>query len=172
MGVNLAMLTRTKIVLVSATAVVLMGAAGGAIAKRAAEVGGERHAGRAHVMFEMMDENKDGKVPKAEAEAFRSRNFAEFDKDANGELSLDEYTALVTSFVAKQVAKRFERQDTDKSGGLNQEEAGGRMAKMFEHLDKNDDGAIEKTELRRGNRRHHGGDDHEDGDKDNGTQKN
>ena len=152
------MLTRTKILAASAAAVVLVGVGGAAIADGMHKRGHGKYVGK---MFEMLDANKDGKVTKEEARSFRDSKFAEFDGDASGELSIEEYTALVNSFVAQHIQKRFERQDKDGSGGLTKDEVVGRMAKMFDKLDQNDDGAIEKTELRKWHKHkdHHGDED-------------
>ncbi|MYZ50195.1 EF-hand domain-containing protein, partial [Rhizobiales bacterium L72] len=44
--------------------------------------------------FERFDTNKDGKITQAEVDEVRGKRLAQFDKDGDGSLSLDEYQVL------------------------------------------------------------------------------
>ena len=147
---------RTKIVLTTSAAIVMFGAASAAVAHRSGDKDkGERHS-RGEMMFEMLDADKDGKVTRAEAEGFRDQKLVEFDVDKDGALNQAEYTAMVNAMMADHIKRRFERQDADKDGKLDKTEVAGRMAKMFDWMDTNDDGAIDRDEMDK-HRRHHGG---------------
>ena len=141
------MMKRTKVLLAVSAVTVLVGAAGGAVADKAGKYN------RGEAIFTKLDADKDGKVTRAEAEAYRDQQIVQFDADKDGELNQAEYTAMVNAMMADRLQKRFERKDTDNSGTLNKDELSARIDRMFEHLDQNKDGAVEKTELK-GMKRH------------------
>ena len=122
---------------------------------------GHHRGGHMGAIFEMLDADRDGKVTRAEAEAFRDAQFAKFDADSSGELNPDEYVALMEDFRRQMMRARFEKRDTDGNGGISKDELSHRLERMFDHMDRDNDGAIEKGEFRRG--RHHDGDDGESG---------
>jgi Ca2+-binding EF-hand superfamily protein len=141
------MFTRTHVLLASAAGIVLLGATGAALADR-----DERHGAMSmhgEMMMEMLDTDGDGKVSRAEAETFRDARFATFDKDGNGELSFVEYTAMMAAMREEMMQRRFARHDADNSGGISKAEMSSRMDRMFEMMDRNDDGAIERGEMGR-----------------------
>jgi Ca2+-binding EF-hand superfamily protein len=144
------MMNRTKILLAVSAATVLIGAAGGAVAHRS-DWHGDRSQ-RGAMMFERLDTDNDGKVTRAEAEAYRDSKITEFDKDNDGALNQAEYTAMMQSMMAEHMQRRFERRDADGDGKLSPSEMSSRMDRMFKHMDENGDGAIERSEM--GNRGH------------------
>ena len=139
---------RTKIILAASAGIVLLGAASGAVAHRSEKhdgMRGERDQ-RGEMMFKKLDRDKDGKVTKAETEAFQDQKLAEFDADESGELNQAEYVAMAQAFMADHIKRRFERQDADKNGGLNLTEMSGLIMHMFDLLDANSDGAVDREE--------------------------
>src|SRR6056297_229486 len=142
------MLTRTKILLGSISAAVLLGVIGGTATAQRGEGGGRGFgAGPGGMMFELFDTDGDGKVTRAELDQYRNQKFEEFDADQSGELSFEEYAALRESIRREMMEHRFRRHDDDNSGGLSRQEIGGRFDWMFERMDENDDGAIERSEM-------------------------
>ena len=137
---------RTKIILAASAGIVLLGAASGAVAHRSDKHEGMRgeRGQRGEMMFKKLDADKDGKVTKAEAEAFRGQKLTEFDADKSGELNQAEYVAMVQAFMADHIKRRFERHDEDKNGSLNKAEMSGRIMHMFDRLDANSDGAVDR----------------------------
>lgn len=156
------MQTRSKILIASVGGAILLGLTGGALASKMHE--GGKHGGwggHMSAMLAMVDADKDGKVTRAEADAFRDAQFAKFDADGNGSLNDDEYFALMEDFRRQMMRARFNRHDADGDGVISKDEMSGHTGKMFDRLDRNDDGVIEGDEMRRGRHgRHHGNDDH------------
>jgi len=113
-------------------------------------------------MMAVIDTNGDGKVTRAEADAFRDGQFAKFDADGNGSLNQDEYIAMAEDFRHQMMLVRFKRHDANGDGAISKDEMSGHMGMMFEHMDRNDDGVIDQSEMRRG---HHGRHHDDDGEK-------
>jgi hypothetical protein len=151
------MQTRSKILIASVGGAILLGLTGGALASK-------MHEGRGGYMsaiLAMVDGDNDGKITRAEADAFRDVQFAKFDADGNGSLSDDEYIALMEDFRRQMMLARFKRSDANGDGMISKDEMTDRIGRMFVHMDRNDDGVIEGDEMRRGRHgRHHGDDDH------------
>jgi Ca2+-binding EF-hand superfamily protein len=73
---------------------------------------------RGHMMFEMLDANKDGTVTRAEATAAAEKHFAEVDTNKDGVISQAERDAM----RARMRDKMFDLMDSDKNGQLSREE--------------------------------------------------
>ncbi|MCP9481709.1 EF-hand domain-containing protein [Shimia sp. CNT1-13L.2] len=115
---------------------------------------GGHHGPRPMMNFEAFDADKDGKVTKAEMEAFAKAKFTEADTDGDGLLSQEEMQAKALEEAQKRMkersAKMIERKDADKDGKLSFEEMSAnekRKDKMFNRLDRDGDGAISKEEF-------------------------
>ena len=115
---------------------------------------GGHNGPRAMMNFEELDANKDGKVTKAEMEAFAKAKFTEADKDGDGLLSQEEMQAKASAEMQKRMkdrsAKMFERKDANNDGKLSFEEMSAKQKKkdkMFKRLDDDGDGAISKEEF-------------------------
>ena len=100
-----------------------------------------------------MDTDKDGKVSKAEATAYRTAETASIDANADGKLSVDELAAMhlkQMTDAAKTMAQRMvDRMDTDGDGMLSAAElvAHPMPGDMFDRLDANKDGFVDQAEL-------------------------
>ena len=97
--------------------------------------------------FARLDANKDGAVDLAE--------FTNMDRlkkaDANGDgiLSQDEITAMIEKAILERKVERATRRlDIDGDGTVTLAEIEKQKAKRFALMDRNDDGKIEKAELR------------------------
>ena len=84
---------------------------------------GRDHEARRAAMFDNMDANEDGAISREEFANPHAKRFKEADTDNNGSISPAEFEA-----------KMMER-------------AKSHAARMFERLDKNSDGAIDKDEI-------------------------
>ncbi len=102
--------------------------------------------------FDQVDADKDGKVTKAEVEAFRAARFAAADTDKNGSLSPEELAAFQEQEMAARKAARatrmLERLDANSDGQLSAEEfaAMGQRRSPFDRADTDGDGAVSKAE--------------------------
>jgi hypothetical protein len=163
------MQTRSKILIASVGGAILLGLTGGALASKMHEGGKyEGRGGHMSAILGMVDADKDGKVTRAEADAFRDAQFAKFDADGNGSLDDNEYLALMEDFRRQMMLTRFKRYDTDGNGVISKDEMSGRIGKMFTRMDRNDDGVIEADEMGRKHHRGHHDDDNSCGRKDHG----
>ncbi|MGZ0186677.1 MAG: EF-hand domain-containing protein [Alphaproteobacteria bacterium] len=131
-----------KRILIAAAAVAAVAAIplAGALAER-----GPGHKGK----FAQIDADKNGKITKAEAQAFGDGKFAATDLNNDGKLSRAELEAEVSKRIAKQVDRRLKHMDANGDGMISIEEARAKGDQRFAKMDKNNYGMIEKGEVRR-----------------------
>ena len=102
--------------------------------------------------FAALDADKDGKVTKAEMEAFRAARVAEVDANKDGLLSGDELAAMhlkmMTERANTMAAQMVAKLDTDGDKLLSASELAARPGpeRMFEMVDTDNDGAITQAE--------------------------
>jgi Ca2+-binding EF-hand superfamily protein len=185
---------RTKIILASTVAVVfLAGAVGVSKAKESfqggfhsgsgfmkhARFGGHRKNAMHEKIFDKFDTNKDGTITKAEITGVRKSELAKYDANKDGKLSLNEFQSLWTDLMRDRMVDHFQRLDNDGDASVTESEIAKPMNRMMSFLDRNNDGAISKDELKRKGRGHgmrrgghgsghdgsHDGDHHDDDDK-------
>lgn len=109
---------------------------------------GERGAMMAARLAEM-DADKNGKITKAEAESVRVRMFTRLDADKNGVVTRAEMDAARAAMKGDHDGgmRGMERLDGDKDGQITKAEALAAPYPMFQRLDANGDGVIDKAEL-------------------------
>lgn len=117
--------------------------------------GGEQRAER---LFERFDVNKDGVITQAEIEEVRAQDFAAADTDGNGEISLEEFKAAFMERSNDRMVRAFQFLDSDGDGTVTQAEVDAVANRMFNRLDRDGNGVVERV---RGNR----GQGAEDGDR-------
>jgi EF hand domain-containing protein len=93
-----------------------------------------------------LDQNKDGKVTRPEAQAAGKQLFDKLDKDKNGELTRAEADAGAIAMHKEDLAASFKERDKNKDKRLSAEEADMPKA-VFEHLDTNKDNALSRDEF-------------------------
>jgi len=152
-------------IVMATTAVIGVGiaAAGGSLADgwKSGHRGGEGPHGGA-MMFERFDADADGRVTRTEADAFVQEQLASFDADGSGTLSLDEFEGAWSAMMRERMVRGFQRFDRDGDGQLSQDELNRPIDQAFALADRNDDDAIEASEVRRGGRHGERGRDHGD----------
>lgn len=109
---------------------------------------GHRGGGQGLLLLETFDTDRDGKLTQAEIDAARTARFAEFDKDGDGKLSLEEYQLLWVEAMRPQMVRQFQRHDRDGDGAVTQAEFLERYRLLVYRLDANGDGVITREELR------------------------
>eukprot|EP00903_Cladosiphon_okamuranus_P001795 g1793.t1 len=108
--------------------------------------GGEQRAER---LFERFDVNKDGVITQAEIEEVRAQDFAAADTDGNGEISLEEFKAAFMERSNDRMVRAFQFLDSDGDGTVTQAEVDAVANRMFNRLDRDGNGVVERV---RGNR--------------------
>ena len=93
--------------------------------------------------FENLDQNKDGRVTRAEMLAGATERFDKADANKDGSVSSDERKAAFQKFGEQ----RFAEQDKNKDGALSADELPPHFAKRSEKLDTNKDGKLTRAEL-------------------------
>lgn len=97
------------------------------------------------------DTDKDGKISKAEFEAWRASRMTAIDTDKDGKLSADEIAAARIKQVeadAKTMAERMvAARDTDGDGKLSVDELMSAPTPAFDKLDTNGDGVVDQAEM-------------------------
>ena len=121
--------------------------------------GGHQGSGRGPSLIERFDTDQDGKLTQAEIDQARDDRLARFDTDGDGRLSLKEFEALWLDHVRERMVDSFQYLDNDGDGAITGAEYRDPFASIVADKDKNDDGALERGELRRRHdpARRHGG---------------
>lgn len=129
-------------------------AAGGALAQQGP--GASNPAPRAPGQrFERMDADDSGSISFEEfAAALNGRSgLTGADADGDGTLTVEEIAAeLQRQHFRRQAERMIRRLDADGDGKLTTAEIESRQRKMYALMDRDDSGAIEPDEMRRGNR--------------------
>jgi hypothetical protein len=103
-------------------------------------------------MLERFDENKDGKLAKAELPERMAERMMESDLDKDGVITLEELAAPggvapTPSTDTRSPDQILARLDANKDGKLTGEEIPGYMRRRMEQFDKNGDGEITRDEI-------------------------
>jgi Ca2+-binding EF-hand superfamily protein len=131
--------------------------------------------------LERFDQNGDGKVTLQEMKSAAAQRFAEIDGNKDGRISQDEFAAhgekMRVEFEKRRAeradtgdvkrhrghgkhhgkdlkGKMFERMDTNADGHIDRKEYDAAIERRFARMDKNGDGVIEAGELRYGRGKH------------------
>jgi len=100
--------------------------------------------------FKSMDTNKDGSLSQEEFMAPGKMRFAKTDADGDGIITEEELVQRIMRRRAERMAKRLiKRMDYDGDGKVTRQEVENRSRKRFLLLDGNDDGKLNKAEMRR-----------------------
>lgn len=125
--------------------------------------GGDRHGGRAMLLFEQFDVNEDGRLTQAEIDEVRRSRLTEFDQNGDGSLSLEEYQALWLDAMRERMVRAFQRHDRDGDALVTVEEFSRPFDRAVSRFDRDGDGVLTLDEVRRrGDRRGDRDDDRQD----------
>ena len=128
---------------------ILTALAGVAVASAQADAGAANkgecggRGGFAMHRFENLDQNKDGKVTRAEMLSRATERFDKADTNKDGKVTPEERKASFQQFAEQ----RFAEQDKNKDGALSADELPGHFAKRMEKFDTNKDGKLTRAEL-------------------------
>jgi len=145
------MKSTVKIIAMSGACLFL--ASGVALADQMRKGEGRRGAMR----FERLDANKDGSLSQQEFMAASVMRFSKTDTNADGVITEEELVERLMRRRAERMAKRLlKRMDYNGDGKVTKDEIESRSRKRFVLLDGNDDGKLDKAEMRRNNSRRAG----------------
>jgi hypothetical protein len=102
--------------------------------------------------FDNADANKDGVVSRAEYADARNARFAQLDRNHDGAIAKDDFGRLAKfrPQVADRLAALIARADTDHDGLVSKAEWAAAPIPVFDRIDANGDGKVDKTELAKG----------------------
>jgi Ca2+-binding EF-hand superfamily protein len=147
---------RTKVILAStAAAIVLAGAVGVSTARESHRFGMMGHGGghgmasMANKIFDHFDSDGNGAVSKAEVDGVRKSEIKKNDTNKDGKLSLDEFEALWLGYMRERMVDHFQKLDADGDAVVTDAEIAAPLNKMMSWLDRNNDDTLTKDELRR-----------------------
>lgn len=109
---------------------------------------GMHHNGRHSQMMDRFDVDGDGNITKAEIASAQKRAMAKHDADKDGALSLDEFQGLWLEHMQARMVRHFQHVDGDGDAKVTLDEMNGLMQQMMSRLDRNNDDAISKDEMR------------------------
>ena len=109
---------------------------------------GPRHGRGMIVLIEQFDLDKDGKLTQAEIDQARKDQFAKYDTDQNGTLSLQEYQSLWLDAMRRAMVRQFQANDTDGDAAITVTEFTARFDDLVADFDRNGDGVLTRDELR------------------------
>ncbi len=112
---------RIHLLLTATATVAVIGAAALAQTARDPQTSPGDRIGRAF-LFEQMDADKDGKISKAEFEAFRNGQFKAADKNGDGVIGKDEFAAHAETLRAEAIDRLFARYDRNNDGKITADE--------------------------------------------------
>lgn len=124
--------------------------------KRFAHMGERRGHGkrggkqRAERLFERFDTDGDGVITQTEIEEVRAQDFAAADADGNGEISLEEFKASFMERSNDRMVRAFQFMDSNGDGTVTQEEVDVVANRIFNRLDRDGSGTIERVRGKRG----------------------
>ncbi|MEM9631058.1 MAG: calcium-binding protein [Pseudomonadota bacterium] len=108
------------------------------------------HEKRAERLFERFDVDKDGVITQAEIDEVRAQDFATADADGNGEISLEEFKAEFLNRSNDRMVRAFQFLDADGDGVVTQEEVDVAANRLFNRLDRDGNGTVERVRGQRG----------------------
>jgi Ca2+-binding EF-hand superfamily protein len=141
-----------RLTLLLGTAVIALGLGSGALlAQTAGPKPGAKAPARGALFFEQMDADKDGRVTKAEFDAYRAAMFKAADKDGDGTISREEFAAYGDGRRNAFLDRMFARLDKNGDGKITADELPQRrnLLPAFERVDRNRDGFITLDEFTR-----------------------
>lgn len=101
-------------------------------------------------LFDAVDADGDKSVTQAEVDAYRTAKLAEVDASGDGALSIEEFDTFYRELTRSRMVDTFQELDADGNSVISAEEMDTRIARMFERMDRDGDGAL--TLQRRGGR--------------------
>ena len=97
-------------------------------------------------MFEQADADKDGKLTQAEIDTYRDAQFARYDTNSDGKLTLDEFEGLLQEITKPLAVRAFQMHDPDGDAAITKDEFDRPTAGLVERLDRDGDGALSRND--------------------------
>lgn len=107
------------------------------------------HGGHGPMVQEMLanvDTNGDGALTQDEINAAVDTRLADFDKDKNGALSLEEFQALWSDVTRPMAVRAFQFLDPDGDASITKSELADRFGSAVANFDRNDDGKLDQSD--------------------------
>nr|WP_321445392.1 hypothetical protein [uncultured Cohaesibacter sp.] len=99
-------------------------------------------------MFREFDTNGDRALTKDELDTGLTKKIKDNDTNGDGAVDLEEFKAEWMRMTQQRMVRAFQRMDRDGSGTVTLEEISEPASFMFERMDRNDDGKIDKSDRR------------------------
>lgn len=115
--------------------------------------GGRRHGGRGgrRAMMQMLrqaDTDNDNALTQAELDAFVQSKVQAADANDDGDITLAEFETIWGEMTRRFMVDAFQRLDDDGSGTITAAERTERFGNVVSRLDRNDDGKLDRADMR------------------------
>lgn len=91
------------------------------------------------------DADGDGRVTRAEIDAYRADQMAAVDASGDGALSIEEFDTLYRALTRSRMVDAFQDLDADGDGRIVAEEIDARIARIMARMDRDGDGVLSLT---------------------------
>jgi len=100
-------------------------------------------------LFDAFDTNKDGTLTQDEINTARNDRLKQFDKNGDGKLSIEEYSALWLDAMHKDMVRQFQGHDVNGDGQVTTEEFDAPYKDAVRRLDRNGDAKLNADDRQR-----------------------
>lgn len=114
-----------------------------------------RHGKGMEEMFKSMDQDGNGEVTQAEADALKAVRFKEADADGDGRITIEEATAHEQAKAAERAQHMVERMDENKDGAITLDEMHFPGGSLIEKADADGSGGVTLEEIGQAWKKHH-----------------
>ena len=108
--------------------------------------GGKQGGPRGGNLIKSLDADKDGTLTKEELTTGLEKKITDNDTNGDGAVSLEEFKAEWEKMTQERMVRAYQKLDRDGNGAVTLEEISEPANAMFERMDRNDDGKLDKTD--------------------------
>jgi Ca2+-binding EF-hand superfamily protein len=106
-------------------------------------------------MLRQFDADGDGRLTQAEIDTARTERFAKYDGNGDGALSLEEFSGLFQEVSRPMMVRAYQKLDPNGDASVTADEFDRPFSNLVERHDRDGDGALSPSDMKRGHHRRH-----------------